>query len=117
MATWLGRVGLVRTLWSEVRLVYRLLREPRVPALTKALPVLALLYLVSPVDLVPDLIPVLGQLDDLTVLLTLTQIFRRVVPPRLVAYHQSAVEKRQRYAPMPAADDVIDAEWRREDAP
>ena len=114
MPTWLTRIGLVRTLIADARLAVRLLREPRVPALTKALPLLALVYLISPVDFVPDLIPLLGQVDDLGVLVAITELFRRLSPPAVVAYHRSAVTRRQRYAPMPSDDDVVDAEFRRE---
>jgi uncharacterized membrane protein YkvA (DUF1232 family) len=42
----------------------RLLRDPRVPGRVKAALALLLLYLVMPFDLVPDFIPVAGQLDD-----------------------------------------------------
>ena len=42
----------------------RLLRDPRVPRRAKVALVLVVPYLASPVDLIPDFIPVLGQLDD-----------------------------------------------------
>ena len=49
-----------------VKLLYRLLRDPRVPWRRKALVGAAGLYVISPLDLVPELfLPVLGQLDDL----------------------------------------------------
>ncbi len=47
-----------------VKLMYRLLRDPRVPGRSKALVVMTLGYLVTPIDLIPD-IPVIGQTDDL----------------------------------------------------
>ena len=59
-----------------VILVRRLLADPRVPRRRKALLVLAALYLASPIDLVPDFIPVVGQLDDAVVL---ALVLRRVV--------------------------------------
>jgi len=117
MASWFARLGLVRTLVSEAKLAFRLLREPRVPVAAKALPFAALLYVLFPLDIVPDLLPLLGQLDDLSLLLLLTQIFRRVSPTHIVEFHQSAVARKQPYAPMPGTDDVIDAEFRREDRP
>ena len=55
---------LLGTLFSHARLAIRLIRDPSVSWFSKALPVLATLYVVSPFDLVPDVIPVLGQLDD-----------------------------------------------------
>jgi uncharacterized membrane protein YkvA (DUF1232 family) len=45
-------------------LLKRLLRDPRVPRRTKLPIVLLVPYLASPIDLIPDFIPVLGQLDD-----------------------------------------------------
>jgi uncharacterized membrane protein YkvA (DUF1232 family) len=42
----------------------RLLRDPRVPKRAKAALVVVIPYLASPIDLIPDFIPVLGQLDD-----------------------------------------------------
>jgi uncharacterized membrane protein YkvA (DUF1232 family) len=42
----------------------RLLRDPRVPRRAKAALALFIPYLASPIDLIPDFIPVLGQLDD-----------------------------------------------------
>jgi uncharacterized membrane protein YkvA (DUF1232 family) len=42
----------------------RLLKDPRVPRRAKVALALVVPYLVSPVDLIPDFIPVLGQLDD-----------------------------------------------------
>jgi uncharacterized membrane protein YkvA (DUF1232 family) len=42
----------------------RLLRDPRVPRVRKVALALVLVYLVIPIDLVPDFIPVAGQLDD-----------------------------------------------------
>jgi uncharacterized membrane protein YkvA (DUF1232 family) len=45
----------------------RLLADPRVPRWRKAFVVLLIAYLASPIDLVPDFIPVAGQLDDVLV--------------------------------------------------
>jgi uncharacterized membrane protein YkvA (DUF1232 family) len=56
----------------------RLLRDPRVPRRAKAALVFAVPYLASPIDLIPDFIPVLGQLDDaLVVIAVLGYVARR----------------------------------------
>jgi uncharacterized membrane protein YkvA (DUF1232 family) len=78
------------------------------------LPVLALAYVLSPIDLVPDMVAVLGQVDDISLLLAAVSLFRRLAPRDLVAFHQSAMERRQQYAPMPGTGSVIDPEWRHE---
>ena len=50
---------------DRLRLGWRLLRDPRIPALPKLLPpVLAALYLLSPIDAIPDFLLGFGQLDD-----------------------------------------------------
>lgn len=50
-------------------LTLALVRDPRVPGADKAAAFAALVYLVSPVDLVADILPVIGQLDDLALVL------------------------------------------------
>jgi uncharacterized membrane protein YkvA (DUF1232 family) len=50
---------------ENLRLTWRLLRDPKVAPYAKVvLPILALIYLISPIDLIPDLILGLGQIDD-----------------------------------------------------
>jgi uncharacterized membrane protein YkvA (DUF1232 family) len=87
-----------------------------VPLLTKALPVLAAFYVISPLDFVPDVVPVLGQLDDLGLLLLTLELFLRFCPPAAVAFHRAAIDQGRGYVAMPGADDldnIIDAEWHR----
>jgi hypothetical protein len=55
--------------WENIRLTWRMLRDPQVAPYAKVLlPVLALIYLISPIDLIPDMILGLGQVDDLGVI-------------------------------------------------
>jgi uncharacterized membrane protein YkvA (DUF1232 family) len=62
-----------------VKLVTRLMRDGRVPARQKAILVLVGVYLVSPVDFIPDFIPGLGHIDDLVLAaFALDQILNRV---------------------------------------
>jgi uncharacterized membrane protein YkvA (DUF1232 family) len=56
-------------------LALQLFRDPHVPGAYKAVPFLALLYLLAPVDLVPDFVPIGGQLDDVAIALTALKIF------------------------------------------
>jgi uncharacterized membrane protein YkvA (DUF1232 family) len=113
MTSWLSRPGALRALLSQLRLAIRLVREPRVPLLTKALPLLSALYLVSPLDLVPDVLPILGQLDDVGVILIALEVFVRLCPPAAAASHRAAIAQGRKYAPMSSTDDFIEAEWRR----
>ena len=69
------------------RLVWRLSRDPRVPPRTKATLFIIAGYLVSPIDVVPDFIPGIGQIDDLVILaFALDQMLNRV-PEEVVLEH------------------------------
>jgi uncharacterized membrane protein YkvA (DUF1232 family) len=106
-------LGLVRTLLADARLAVRLLREPTVPGLVKAVPLMGALYLLWPLDIIPDLLPVLGQLDDLGVVLAAVQAFIRLCPDDAAAFHRKAVSAGRRYTPMPrAGDGFIDTDFR-----
>lgn len=56
--------GLLLEFPSLVKLVYRLMRDPRVSAFDKAALGGVALYVLNPLDLIPDVIPVIGQIDD-----------------------------------------------------
>jgi uncharacterized membrane protein YkvA (DUF1232 family) len=114
VTSWLARPRLLRALLSQVRLAVRLLRDPTVPLLTKMLPMFAALYVVSPLDFVPDIIPVIGQLDDLGVLAVALEAFLKLCPPGATEFHRAAIGHGLRYSPAAPPDDFIDAEWRRE---
>jgi uncharacterized membrane protein YkvA (DUF1232 family) len=73
--------------WSQLRLVWFLFWDREVPVYLKLLPVLAILYALSPIDLIPDVIVGLGQLDDLTMLLVGGKVFIELAPPQVVARH------------------------------
>ena len=56
-------------MFDRLRLGWRLLRDPRVPAWPKwIVPVVAAIYVVSPIDAIPDVVPVAGFADDAVVL-------------------------------------------------
>ena len=56
-----------RTIKRDVHALYLASRDPRVPWYAKALGVAVAAYALSPIDLIPDFIPVLGYLDDLII--------------------------------------------------
>ena len=113
-SSWLLRPALLKALLSQVRLAWRLLREPAVPTVLKTVPVLAALYVVSPLDIVPDVLPLLGQLDDVAILVLALQSFAKVCPSRVVEYHRAALARGRAYSRIPDDGDSIDAEFRRE---
>jgi uncharacterized membrane protein YkvA (DUF1232 family) len=69
------------------RVVWRLLRDRRVPLAVKALPVAAVLYLALPFDFVPDILPGLGHIDDLIVAIVLVLAFIVLSPWPVVLEH------------------------------
>jgi uncharacterized membrane protein YkvA (DUF1232 family) len=74
------------------RLCWRLWRDRRVPKYLKAMVVATLLYVLSPVDLIPGfLTPVIGQLDDVTLVLLASYLFGRWSPQEVVQEHLSAL--------------------------
>ncbi len=114
VTSWLSWPALVRTLFLHVRLAVRLIREPSVPRYLKAVPILAACYVLSPIDVLPDLVPMLGQLDDLGVIMLALELFLRWCPADAASFHRHAIATGARYAPMMPKGQVIDAEWRRE---
>jgi uncharacterized membrane protein YkvA (DUF1232 family) len=70
-----------------VKLLWRLSRDPRVPARSKATLFLLMGYLASPVDLIPDFLPGIGQADDIIIAaFALDQMLNRI-PEHIVKEH------------------------------
>jgi uncharacterized membrane protein YkvA (DUF1232 family) len=92
-------VGLVRagrgrdaralaTVVPDCLLLFRaLLRDPRVPRRRKALVAALLVYVAMPIDLVPDVIPVAGQLDDAIIVALVLRSVLRAGGPELLREH------------------------------
>ena len=78
---------LVLKLPTYVRVVWGIVRDPRTPIGLKGMLAAALAYVVLPVDLIPDAIPILGQADDLTVLLLVLDTFIQNAPAEVRAEH------------------------------
>ena len=84
-------VGLLFQLTSLFRLYWRLLGDRRVRLWPKAVMVGVVAYVALPFDLLPDLMPVVGQLDDLTLLILVGQAFLSWCPAEVVAEHMRAL--------------------------
>ncbi len=70
----------MKKLLSQIDYVRRVIVHARTPKLARVLMVTALAYLASPIDIVPDFVPVLGQLDDVVVVGALIFVGMRLVP-------------------------------------
>ena len=89
-------VGWVHDFVRQVRLAWRLFFDARVPWWTKIVPPVALAYVLFPVDIIPDLLPAAGQLDDLAVLLLGMKLFIELAPPEIAREHLQALGARIR---------------------
>lgn len=82
-------------LWKKLILMKRIYGDPRLPKKLKFIPGLVIAYLLSPIDIIPDFIPVLGYLDDLIVVGFLLWLFFRLVPEELATHHRTILEAEQ----------------------
>jgi uncharacterized membrane protein YkvA (DUF1232 family) len=71
----------------------RLLKDPRVPRRAKVALALVVPYLASPVDLIPDFIPVLGQLDDALLVAVVFRYVARTAGRELIEQHWPGSER------------------------
>lgn len=69
---------------SELLVLYYAMRSRATPFLSKAVAALSLLYLLSPVDIIPDFIPFAGWVDDAVVVPLLLHLSFRLLPARVV---------------------------------
>ncbi len=83
-------VPVLRRLPAYTRLSWALVRDRRIRRRDRAVLIGGLGYLLSPVDLIPGFIPVIGQLDDLAVALWTLRRTLQVAPPESAAEHLSA---------------------------
>ena len=82
---------MLRAFVDQIRLTWALLRDPRVPLWAKVIPAIGILYVLSPLDFIPDVIIGLGQLDDLAIVLGGMRLFAAVVPQDIVEQHRAEI--------------------------
>lgn len=84
------------------------MRDPRVPWPAKALAAIVVAYALSPVDLIPDFIPVLGYLDDLILLpLGILLVVRMIPRPLMVDLRRQAAARLDEFQPRSTAAAVV----------
>jgi len=77
-----------RLIKRDVHALYLARRDPRVPWYAKALAALVAGYALSPIDLIPDFIPVLGYLDDVILVPLGIAVVIKLIPPEVMAEHR-----------------------------
>lgn len=74
-----------KQLKTDIPAVFLALKHPRTPWTAKALAAVTVAYALSPIDLIPDFIPVLGYLDDVLLLPALIALTARLIPADVFA--------------------------------
>jgi uncharacterized membrane protein YkvA (DUF1232 family) len=82
-----------KNLKSDVFILYYLLKHKRTPLLAKILIFITIGYIASPVDLIPDFIPVLGYLDDLIIVPVLVFLSYKLIPKEIISEVRSFVKE------------------------
>ena len=85
------RIGAIRSLMRSARLSWHVARDPRTPLRLKLLLAGAIVLIVSPINWIPNFIPVLGQIEDMALLALALNAFLKAVPPHICAEHEGAL--------------------------
>ena len=81
---------------DKLQLAVALAREPRIPLAARAIPPALILYLATPIDVIPDFIPVIGQLDDLLIVVIGVGLLLRFTPRYVLEEHIARLETAER---------------------
>ncbi len=85
----LNLASLVRRIRVDAHAAWLCARDPRTPWYARAFGLLVTAYALSPIDLIPDFIPVLGLLDDAILVPAGIWLFVKMVPPELFEEHRA----------------------------
>src|SRR6266702_4760556 len=100
-----------RIVKRDAHAIYLAARVPRVPWYAKALALAVAAYALSPIDLIPDFIPVIGYLDDLIIVPLGVLLVIRLIPPEVMAENRALAETAQDRPVNRIAAAVIVAVW------
>jgi uncharacterized membrane protein YkvA (DUF1232 family) len=97
-----------RTIKRDVLALWTAARDPRTPLLAKAVAAAVAAYALSPIDLIPDFIPVLGYLDDLLILPLGIALAVWLIPaPLLAECREKAARRSERPTSRTAAAFIV----------
>ena len=100
-----------RIIKRDVHALYLASRDPRVPWYVKAMAIVVAGYALSPIDLIPDFIPVLGYLDDVILVPLGILLVIQLIPPAVMAEHRDLAAAAQERPVSRAAASVIACIW------
>ena len=100
-----------RAIRRDVVAVWIAARDPRVPWYAKALALAVAAYALSPIDLIPDFIPVLGYLDDLIIVPLGILLVIKLIPAELMAEFRAEAARREAAPRSTVAAVVIVLTW------
>ncbi len=96
-------------IWRSMQLVWHLMLDSRVPFLPKLIVPFVILYILSPIDILPEaLFLFLGTLDDIALLFFGTKLFINMCPPDIVMEHRRALGGGREFT----ADDYVEGTYR-----
>lgn len=82
-----------KSLKQNLFVLYLSYKDPRTPWFARIVAVLIVAYAFSPIDLIPDFIPILGYLDDLIIVPLGIFLTLKLIPPHIVEDNKEAAEK------------------------
>jgi uncharacterized membrane protein YkvA (DUF1232 family) len=100
-----------RDVKRDVHALYLAARDPRVPWYAKAVALAVAAYALSPIDLIPDFIPVIGYLDDVIIVPLGIVLAVRLIPADILAEHRAAASEAGKRPTSRTAAVVIVAIW------
>lgn len=100
-----------RVVTRDIHALYLAGRDPRVPWYAKAVAMLVAAYAFSPIDLIPDFIPIIGYLDDLILLPLGVLLVIKLIPPEIMAEHRASADASQQRPVNRTASVIIVSIW------
>lgn len=82
-----------RKLRKEILALYFACKDPRLPLVPRLIIIFTVAYALSPIDLIPDFIPVIGYLDDLIILPLLISLSIKLIPTEIIEESRGKAEK------------------------
>jgi uncharacterized membrane protein YkvA (DUF1232 family) len=103
--------GVLARAKQDLAALYLAARDPRVPFVTKLIAGFAAAYALSPVDLIPDFVPVIGMLDDVVIVPALLALAIWLIPACVMRELRARAASAGTLPPSAAAAAVIIAVW------